>query len=508
MVDKLSRQAVMFLAPLLLVCLLFSPSLPAQAEPEMIGGGTRQVALLELFTAVWCPSCLKADMAVEQLYIDNGDDLAIIAYHTGNWTGGGSPDLLDGGNWSGDDPFGISRSNDRFRSYIPEKKDRVYPTVIINGRPETEPLGRLSIDSLAHRYQDHSRAGVGDQGYTLNGTIPSQDGTYFSFDLNARTPETSGRRLALHVTLIEDGIYWWGWNGDGTPSGSTNDIPVHRFVARQILAPVNLADSQLELSYQVEPDPLWEPDRLGYVAYLQDRDTQEVVQAVAYYPDSPRTTDPDTLSGTTFPALIAGLILALVVISMHQKINLSEHDSHRTRRSLSVTLTLLVSALALLTTATMIQAEEPKFSTSGHEPVEPSKDDTVKMTLLITDAENVTEVEMHVCSITDGMCTQPVDMTDTSDQKTTWTATNIATLKSGNQMGYKFEVKLDNGSKYYFPDSSDGYDGYEVVELNGDHYFGFKVKAETKDDDDPAPGLAFTMVGVVLAVQLARSRRR
>lgn len=172
---------------------------------------------------------------------------------------------------------------------------------------------------------------------------------------------------------------------------------------------------------------------------------------------------------------------------------------------------LLTSLVLLLSFGTSARAETPEFVDTFHDPDRPDKDDDVEMTLEIDQVENVTGVEMYVCSITDEQCYAPVDM-DSSDDEI-WTAMNEASLKAGDTYGYKFVVETDDGGDVDFPDKDnlDDYDSYDIEELSGAYYFGFDIEPdpETGDDDDgglPAPGLPLVLAGLALALTLRRRR--
>lgn len=194
--------------------------------------------------------------------------------------------------------------------------------------------------------------------------------------------------------------------------------------------------------------------------------------------------------------------------------NGNESPSISTRSSINgLTLTclvLLVSISLLLSFGSSVRAETPEFVDAFHDPDEPDKDDAFEMTLMIDQVENVTGVEVYVCTITEGQCYSPLDM-ESSDNET-WTVFNAATLKAGHTYGYKFLVETSDGDEVEIPDKNNlsDYDSYSIVELSGAYYFGFEVQSapEAPDDDGglPAPGLPLMLIGMSLALALRRIR--
>ena len=178
-------------------------------------------------------------------------------------------------------------------------------------------------------------------------------------------------------------------------------------------------------------------------------------------------------------------------------------------RSALTLLALVASCLLLLSLGASARAETPEFLDAFHDPDDPEKSDDVEVTLLIDNVDNVTGVEMYVCSITEGQCYAPVDMTSSDDE--TWEVYNEATLKPGHTYGYKFIVETNDGNHTEIPDKDNlgDYSSYDIEELSGTYYFGFEIEAEPEDDDDgglPAPGLPLVIGGLALALALRRRR--
>ena len=320
------RAALALIASLLLGLWLWLPltdgSLAAGVAAEegnrsIVSTGDQRIGLVELFTAVWCPPCRNADLGVEHLYNELDGELAILTYHTGEWTGPGDPDPSDSRYWSNDDPFGLNASTERFSSYLPREGDRNYPTLVINGDMSQYIQGSAeSPTRTAETYREQPKAKPETSQYTLTGISPASEGANRSWWLAVEGPQPTGRNLSLWVALTQDNLFWWGWNGDGTPGGSTNDIVVHRFVTRHLFEPVSFNSTNLNLSYELPLGEGWELEDMGYVAFLQDDATGEVVQSLAYYPHPPLPPSEKETPGPGLVGAVLGLTLALVVVNV------------------------------------------------------------------------------------------------------------------------------------------------------------------------------------------------
>lgn len=281
----------------------------------------RKVDLLELFTAVWCPPCKNADLAVEELYRAHGNDLAIIAYHPGFWTETGSPDPTSKTYWTDNDPFGVNGSKEQLALYEPVEDDRGYPTVVINGNADTQIISSdsKSVKHTAEVYQQQLDKEASTSAYRLEGGAPVITNSTFSFNLTVSSVTNSTGDVRLHVVIIEDNLYWYGWDGMGQGS---NGIDLHRFVARWIMEPLPLANVTAGHEFEVPIEPWWDPDQLGYVLFLQDNDTLEVAQALAHYPN-PVT--PSSDSSTPQPSLVMVMAVVCLVSLMRGRVRRSGH---------------------------------------------------------------------------------------------------------------------------------------------------------------------------------------
>ena len=230
--------------------------------------GYERVVLAELFTATWCPNCPKAEEAIDQLYEEEGlpavggeSDrirLAVIHWHPGD----------------GSDPMGITEMQPRLDAYedkLPTSGEDGLPTIIFDGvdrmtGAETVPYAEYR-SSFAHEREVRShlrldiRPHAGPQGPAALVTVESD-------------AEAVADELELTVVLIEDGIRW--------PDIPTGEL--YSFVARMAQTQtVTLAASDEE-DYDFEfvlgeEAQAWDSDEFYFVAFLQQPEYGDVVQA-------------------------------------------------------------------------------------------------------------------------------------------------------------------------------------------------------------------------------------
>ena len=297
-----------------LACLALALLLLASAAPPAPAEATTthpRVVLLELHTAAWCPGCAVADAAVERLQREQGDALAVVAYHPGFWVGDGAPDPRRD-DWSSNDPFGTPDVDAYQRNATDEL---VFPTVVVNGvdvreGPATvERDGRSGVDATMAIYREMVAAQRGDSPVALSLAPPEMDNA--TVNLTATVTTTPGAaNLTLRLVLFESSVWWWGWNGDGTPASSTNDVRLHHFTARALTPAAAVAgNGSFTHAVTLPRDARWNPAHLGAAAFVRDNDTGAVAQAAAQYPDAGGADDAPAAGAL---AATGGLVLAAV----------------------------------------------------------------------------------------------------------------------------------------------------------------------------------------------------
>jgi thiol-disulfide isomerase/thioredoxin len=260
------------------------------------GGKTSgKVVLAELFTGAECPPCVAADLAFDKLseyYPRNA--LAILEYHL---------------HIPGPDPL---TNPDTYQRYLYYDADYGTPTVffeggekIIGGGPKVAALNRYNVYNYSIKKFINDKPGA-----EITGNAKFNNG---SIEINLSViPNDDGQtKASLHIVLAEKSVDYTGANG----------ISKHIFVVRglvdgqqgsevslseksEIKKAVNLKELKDNISkYLADPtkDESWrQPQFTGWrsdtaslsiineknlaiVAWLQDPDTKEVLQA--YYTD-------------------------------------------------------------------------------------------------------------------------------------------------------------------------------------------------------------------------------
>ncbi|MCF8307710.1 MAG: Omp28-related outer membrane protein, partial [Bacteroidales bacterium] len=213
----------------------------------------RKEVLLEIGTGTWCQYCPGAAMGADEL-VENGHDVAVIEYHSG-------------------DSYENAASSGRISYYGIE----AFPTSIFDGVDVLEGGSQTNslYDSYLPMYQDRKAI---PSSFTI-GVIGSEENmTDFDIEVNLeKVAETDAGNIKLHAAVTESHIEesWYG-------------LDEVNFVER-LMAPdyngtaVDFSenDSQtVNLSFSLEDE--WVTDNCELVVFLQDDNSQEVLQAVKY----------------------------------------------------------------------------------------------------------------------------------------------------------------------------------------------------------------------------------
>jgi thiol-disulfide isomerase/thioredoxin len=223
--------------------------------PILVVRPTNRVVLAELFTWMRCGYCPYAAHALDSVADDFPDSMVVIAYHrrvAGDtlspdysetrtalyYTAGGEPaTVFDGG--------AVVRTSDPAEDY---------PTfrALALAAKNVEPGAQLSINAT-----------LGDSSGTVTVRVTGV----------SSTPTDT---FALHVVLVEDSVRAY-------LSGATDSV--FRHVMRQMLPgiegdPITLAVGDTVVrEYGFSLRPAWSRPMLGVVAFVQNRETNAVLQA-------------------------------------------------------------------------------------------------------------------------------------------------------------------------------------------------------------------------------------
>lgn len=223
---------------------------PARCIAE---SGSARAVLLELYTSEGCDSCPPADKRLSQLRTraDLAGKLVPLAFHVDYW------DRLG---WK--DRFGSSQYTERQYAMAALARSRtVYtPQFLRNGRDwrGSDPLAGLGTEPALAR---------------LSLSLGTNGGGELEIDGEARLVRGGLETwLAVYEHGLESAV------GAGENAGKTLR---HDYVVRRLIGPLTPGrESRLSLRHSLAIDPSWKRADLGVVAFVQDRASGEVVQAL------------------------------------------------------------------------------------------------------------------------------------------------------------------------------------------------------------------------------------
>lgn len=223
---------------------------PAACEAR--SGSTRAV-LLELYTSEGCDSCPPADRRLSALKgrAELAGRLVPLAFHVDYW------DRLG---WK--DRFGSAQYSERQYAMAALARSRqVYtPQFLRNGRDWR------GVDPL-------DGASTGPPQADIRLSLAFDSGAILSIDGAARVTHSSADAwLAIYQHNLESAV------GSGENAGKTLR---HDYVVRRLIGPLAPGrDGVVSLRRQLAIDPDWKQRDMGIVAFVQDRASGEVVQAL------------------------------------------------------------------------------------------------------------------------------------------------------------------------------------------------------------------------------------
>jgi hypothetical protein len=249
-------------ALLLIIGLLAGASGTALAASSSCAGksGNFTTALLELYTSEGCSSCPPADQWLTGLRSSGltASQVVPLALHVDYWNDLG---------W--EDPFSQKRFTLRQYALAKISKQRtVYtPQVILSGRdlPRWRNSAETSIRRInAKPPRAHVALQLSRHANQVNVTA----------DANAKDPRGQAE---MYVALYENNLT--GRIEAGENRGLTLR---HDYVVRRLLGPTPLDKSgAAHDAPQIVLDASWKQDDLGVAVFVQDRDSGEILQALA-----------------------------------------------------------------------------------------------------------------------------------------------------------------------------------------------------------------------------------
>jgi PKD repeat protein len=223
--------------------------------------GSPRTVLAELFTNWGCTPCTYANPPMNDLLdVYNSSELIMIAYHT--W-------------WpSGSDPFYLHNAGDSFdRTNYYGVQFIGVPSIYFDGPPRYGHNGATTYDYYKG-FIETELAILSPVEITLEGFIFGTSGQV-NITIEATDTLPVGN-LQVKYAIVEDNNYAAGPNGEVR----------HRYAMRDMLNPHGIPDLDVGESYSTsrifEVNAEWDVDRVSIVAFLQNDDDGDVLQAASY----------------------------------------------------------------------------------------------------------------------------------------------------------------------------------------------------------------------------------
>jgi hypothetical protein len=239
-------------------------ALPSTAACSARSNPVATTALLELFTAEGCPHCPQAETWLAQLP-KKGFGLASVvplALHVDYWNEHG---------WV--DPFAQEAFTQRqYRYALLNGTIVVYtPQFVLNGREYFGWQHGTFAEDLARLNAMPARAEIALR--------LERRGTTLRIEVEAAVPDPVRRpRTGLLLALYENRL------ANRITAGENRGRTLHHdYVVRRLLGPFPLGESEVRAHFEQEIalDPAWKAADLGVAAFVQERTSGEVLQALA-----------------------------------------------------------------------------------------------------------------------------------------------------------------------------------------------------------------------------------
>src|SRR3989344_3482532 len=246
-------------------CLLAVASTPAAECTAQ--SGQRTAALLELYTSEGCSSCPPADAWLSQLPRNGLDSRRVVplALHVDYWDRLGWPD-----------PFAQNRFTLRQRHHAQlQRSATVYtPQFLLNGRDFRRWYRGTGTQAIEQSSEHPARAAI-----RLTLTRTGTNTLQLAAKANVMD-QKQHRDAELYLALYENRLV------SAIPAGeNAGRTLTHDYVVRRLLGPFALDTAgTLKASEALRLEPAWKSRDLGAAAFMQRRDTGEVLQALALAP--------------------------------------------------------------------------------------------------------------------------------------------------------------------------------------------------------------------------------
>lgn len=227
-------------------------------EPCFFTVGIPRLVLAEFLTTNICRNCPNAEEALNGLLAEIGvPKLVVVGYH----------DLTASDRLATDET--VARIDWYTGGGIPADQ---WPIVIFDGGSSVEGAEAPEVARAEYGIKTAERLAVGSPvRLTMEGTLgPSGGSVAVGVKVLASLPEGAP---VMHLAVVEDQVRYKGYFAD-----------IYDFVARDLLEDEALEIAAMGDSVLVERvfpiDAAWTVDNLDVVAFIQDIDSREVLQAV------------------------------------------------------------------------------------------------------------------------------------------------------------------------------------------------------------------------------------
>ena len=217
-----------------------------------------RTVLTEIFTSTTCPPCATQNPIFDNWLKNspNAHRIAVIKYHTW-WP---SP---------GNDPFYLANTADN-SARVSYYGTNYVPRGIINGTNDGTSSASTWITHIQNQLNTTALFKL-----AAYGNLDSINGGNINIVITSGSTVPTGT-LVLHVVIVESDLYYTGTNGD----------PVHHFVLRKMYPDANGeaftigANQSKTITRSITWNSSWKLSNSHIVAFIQNRNTREVYQAI------------------------------------------------------------------------------------------------------------------------------------------------------------------------------------------------------------------------------------
>lgn len=260
---KMTIASILLVLPALLQAAEISANSDSPDTTTVVSPVNR-VAVLELYTSEGCSSCPPADRFLSGLKQAGISDRQLIpmAFHVTYW------DYIG---WS--DRFADRRYDQRQRDIAQNNRQSSIYT----------PQFVLSGDDF-RRYKSFNKEVNAIVSETSRVDIrlsmtrqTSEDPHHIKLNLESDLSRNGDADVALYLAILEDSLS--SEVNDGENEGETLS---HDYVVRKLLGPYTKTTDrpEIKLERELRLSPEWKKDELSVIAFVEDKDSGEVLQAV------------------------------------------------------------------------------------------------------------------------------------------------------------------------------------------------------------------------------------